>query len=56
MMMMMMVLIFVYHFSCNVSGSRKFARHIRNNEYSEALAIARLQVENGAQIIGKYTT
>jgi 5-methyltetrahydrofolate--homocysteine methyltransferase len=36
---------------CNVSGSRKFARHILNNEYDEALAIAKLQVENGAQII-----
>ncbi|KAI8052431.1 methionine synthase [Syncephalis plumigaleata] len=36
---------------CNVSGSRKFARHIRDNQYDEGLAIARLQVENGAQII-----
>ncbi|KAI9227397.1 MAG: methionine synthase-like protein [Piptocephalis tieghemiana] len=36
---------------CNVSGSRKFARHVRNNEYDEALSIARTQVENGAQIV-----
>ncbi|KAJ1923727.1 hypothetical protein IWQ60_005676 [Tieghemiomyces parasiticus] len=36
---------------CNVSGSRKFARHILNDEYEEALAIARAQVESGAQIV-----
>ncbi|KAJ2617371.1 hypothetical protein H4S08_000339 [Coemansia sp. RSA 1365] len=36
---------------CNVAGSRKFARHILNNEYEEALAIARAQVENGGQVI-----
>ncbi|KAJ2083871.1 hypothetical protein H4R24_000523 [Coemansia sp. RSA 988] len=36
---------------CNVAGSRKFARHIINNEYEEALAIARAQVENGGQVI-----
>ncbi|PVU86875.1 hypothetical protein BB560_006590, partial [Smittium megazygosporum] len=36
---------------CNVAGSRKFARHILNSEYDEALAIARAQVENGAQIL-----
>ncbi|KAI8870927.1 methionine synthase-like protein [Ramicandelaber brevisporus] len=36
---------------CNVSGSRKFAKHIVNGEYEEANAIARAQVENGAQII-----
>ncbi|KAJ1976074.1 hypothetical protein H4R35_002855, partial [Dimargaris xerosporica] len=36
---------------CNVSGSRKFARHVLNGEYDEGLAIARTQVENGAQII-----
>lgn len=35
----------------NVSGSRKFARLIREEKYEEALQIARLQVENGAQII-----
>ncbi|MCB9016479.1 MAG: methionine synthase [Lentimicrobiaceae bacterium] len=35
----------------NVSGSRKFARLIRNEKFDEALAIARHQVENGAQII-----
>jgi 5-methyltetrahydrofolate--homocysteine methyltransferase len=36
---------------CNVAGSRKFARHIINNEYEEALAIARAQVESGAQVV-----
>jgi 5-methyltetrahydrofolate--homocysteine methyltransferase len=35
----------------NVSGSRKFARLIREEKYEEALSIARQQVENGAQII-----
>jgi 5-methyltetrahydrofolate--homocysteine methyltransferase len=35
----------------NVSGSLKFARLIREEKYSEALAIARNQVEGGAQII-----
>ena len=36
---------------CNVTGSRKFARLILNNEYDEALSVAREQVENGAQIM-----
>lgn len=36
---------------CNVSGSRKFARLIREGKYEEALSIARDQVENGAQAI-----
>ncbi|HOI49073.1 MAG TPA: homocysteine S-methyltransferase family protein, partial [Prolixibacteraceae bacterium] len=36
---------------CNVAGSRKFARLIREEKYDEALAIAREQVENGAQVI-----
>lgn len=35
----------------NVSGSKKFARLIREENYEEALAIARQQVENGAQVI-----
>jgi len=35
----------------NVSGSRKFARLIREKKYDEASTIARHQVENGAQII-----
>jgi 5-methyltetrahydrofolate--homocysteine methyltransferase len=35
----------------NVSGSRKFARLIRENKFEEALSVARQQVENGAQII-----
>ncbi len=36
---------------CNVAGSRKFARLIRDEKYEEALSIARAQVEDGAQII-----
>lgn len=36
---------------CNVAGSRKFARLIREGKYEEALSIARAQVEDGAQII-----
>lgn len=35
----------------NVSGSRKFARLIRNKQYEEALTIARHQVEGGAQMM-----
>lgn len=35
----------------NVTGSRQFARLIKNNQYEEALAVARQQVENGAQVI-----
>jgi 5-methyltetrahydrofolate--homocysteine methyltransferase len=35
----------------NVTGSRKFARLIKENKYDEALSVAREQVENGAQII-----
>ncbi|MDA3904639.1 MAG: methionine synthase [Bacteroidales bacterium] len=35
----------------NVSGSRKFARLIREKKYEEALSVARHQVEGGAQII-----
>eukprot|EP00041_Stephanoeca_diplocostata_P026308 m.706541 g.706541 ORF g.706541 m.706541 type:complete len:1273 (+) comp22933_c0_seq1:226-4044(+) len=36
---------------CNVAGSRKFLRLIKENKYEEALAIAKEQVESGAQII-----
>jgi 5-methyltetrahydrofolate--homocysteine methyltransferase len=35
----------------NVSGSIKFARLIREENYAEALAVARTQVEGGAQVI-----
>jgi 5-methyltetrahydrofolate--homocysteine methyltransferase len=35
----------------NVTGSRAFARMILNEQYDEALAVARHQVENGAQVI-----
>ena len=35
----------------NVSGSARFARLIREEQYEEALAVARGQVESGAQII-----
>ena len=36
---------------CNVTGSRAFARLIRTGAYEEALAVARLQVEEGAQVL-----
>src|ERR1043166_2254470 len=35
----------------NVTGSPKFAKLILGNQYDEALAVAKQQVENGAQII-----
>ncbi len=35
----------------NVTGSKKFARLIKADNYSEALSVALQQVENGAQII-----
>jgi 5-methyltetrahydrofolate--homocysteine methyltransferase len=35
----------------NVTGSKKFARLIKEEKYEEALSIARQQVENGAQIL-----
>ncbi|MDR0421959.1 MAG: methionine synthase [Proteiniphilum sp.] len=36
---------------CNVAGSRKFLRLIRQKSYDEALDIARRQVEDGAQVL-----
>ncbi len=36
---------------CNVAGSAKFARLIREGDYEQALAIARAQVAAGAQVI-----
>lgn len=36
---------------CNVAGSRKFLRLIKERNYEEALGLARQQVEDGAQII-----
>jgi 5-methyltetrahydrofolate--homocysteine methyltransferase len=36
---------------CNVAGSRKFLRLIKEKNYSEALDIARRQVEDGALVI-----
>ncbi len=35
----------------NVTGSKKFAKLILNNQFEEALTVARQQVENGAQVI-----
>ncbi len=35
----------------NVAGSKKFADLIKEGKYEEALNIARLQVENGAQVV-----
>lgn len=36
---------------CNVAGSRKFLRLIREKAYAEAISIARRQVEDGAMVI-----
>lgn len=36
---------------CNVAGSRRFLRLIKEKKYDEAISIARQQVKNGAQII-----
>ena len=36
---------------CNVAGSRKFLRLIKEKNYEEAIAIARKQVEDGALVI-----
>lgn len=36
---------------CNVAGSPKFARLIREGNYEEAVSIARQQVENGALVL-----
>ncbi len=36
---------------CNVAGSRKFLRLIKEKNYEEALQIARKQVEDGAMVI-----
>eukprot|EP01059_Diplonema_ambulator_P019809 TRINITY_DN33467_c0_g1_i1.p1 TRINITY_DN33467_c0_g1~~TRINITY_DN33467_c0_g1_i1.p1 ORF type:complete len:1256 (+),score=569.10 TRINITY_DN33467_c0_g1_i1:35-3769(+) len=36
---------------CNIAGSLKFKRLIKNNDYDAAMAIAREQVENGATVI-----
>lgn len=36
---------------CNVAGSRKFLRLIKEEKYEEALDLARAQVEAGAQVI-----
>jgi 5-methyltetrahydrofolate--homocysteine methyltransferase len=36
---------------CNVAGSIKFARLIRDGKYDEALSVAREMVEGGAQVI-----
>ena len=35
----------------NITGSKKFAKLILNNQFDEAVDVARQQVENGAQII-----
>ena len=36
---------------CNVTGSRRFAKLIKDNAYEEALSVALQQVQNGAQIL-----
>src|SRR6195952_930051 len=35
----------------NVTGSKKFARLIREGNYEEAISVARQQVESGAQVL-----
>ena len=35
----------------NVTGSKRFARLIKEGDYEEALSVARQQVENGAQLV-----
>jgi 5-methyltetrahydrofolate--homocysteine methyltransferase len=35
----------------NVTGSKKFARLVRDGKYEEALSVARQQVESGAQVL-----
>jgi 5-methyltetrahydrofolate--homocysteine methyltransferase len=35
----------------NITGSARFKRLIKEEKYTEALAVARQQVESGAQII-----
>src|SRR6218665_1745779 len=35
----------------NVTGSKKFARLIREEKFEEALSVARQQVESGAQVL-----
>src|ERR1041385_2235205 len=35
----------------NVTGSKKFARLIRENKFEEALSVARQQVESGAMVL-----
>lgn len=39
---------------CNVTGSRRFARLIKENQYEEALSVARQQVEAGKFIPKNY--
>ena len=36
---------------CNIAGSARFRRLIKENDFTEAVAVALKQVENGAQII-----
>ena len=36
---------------CNVAGSKKFLRLIKENKFDEALSVAKEQVENGAQVL-----
>ncbi|KAF5922007.1 hypothetical protein HPG69_015457 [Diceros bicornis minor] len=36
---------------CNVAGSRKFAKLIMSGNYEEALSVAKVQVEMGAQVL-----
>jgi 5-methyltetrahydrofolate--homocysteine methyltransferase len=40
----------------NVTGSKAFARMILNDQFDDAIAVARQQVENGAQVIASTWT
>ena len=36
---------------CNISGSIQFKKLIKNDKYDDAIAVAKAQVQNGAQIL-----
>ena len=36
---------------CNIAGSLRFKRLIKNNDYNAAMAVARKQVEDGAMVL-----
>ena len=36
---------------CNIAGSIQFKKMIKSNDYDKAVSVAKMQVENGAQIL-----